>query len=149
MFDSLAAAPARIVCDICEMPFWLAGLLGGILIGLAAALLLFSTGRVAGVSGIAAGALPPARGDLAWRLAFIGGLVGGGLLLQPFFPAGVARGSTALLVGAGLLVGFGTRLAGGCTSGHGVCGVGRGSVRSIVATVTFVAAGMITVAVVQ
>lgn len=131
------------------MPFWLAGLTGGVLIGMAASLLLLTTGRIAGVSGIAAGALPPARGDLAWRLAFIGGLVAGGLLLQPFFPAGVAHGPTALLVGAGLLVGFGTRLAGGCTSGHGVCGVGRGSLRSVVATVTFVAAGMLTVAVMR
>jgi len=129
------------------MPFWLAGLTGGVLIGVAASLLLLTTGRVAGVSGIAAGALPPARGDLAWRLAFIGALVAGGLLLQPFFPAGVARGSTALLVGGGLLVGFGTRLAGGCTSGHGVCGIGRGSPRSIVATLIFMVAGMITVAV--
>lgn len=131
------------------MPFWLAGLIGGVLIGVASSLLLLTTGRVAGVSGIAAGALPPARGDLAWRLAFIGGLVAGGLLLQPFFPAGVAQGSTALLVGAGLLVGFGTRLAGGCTSGHGVCGVGRGSLRSLVATSTFVVAGMLTVAVMR
>jgi uncharacterized membrane protein YedE/YeeE len=123
-------------------------LCGGALIGLAASSLLLFNGRVAGVSGIAGGLVGGADGR-PWRLAFVVGMVAGGLLLKLLAPAvfggeGLAR-SPALLVGAGLLVGYGTRLANGCTSGHGVCGLSRGSVRSLAATLTFMATGAGTV----
>ena len=120
--------------------------LGGILIGLASWLLLASLGRVAGISGIAAGALAPSKGDSGWRWAFLTGLVLGGAAtaywLQP--PLTALRPSGLLAV-AGLLVGFGTVLGSGCTSGHGVCGLGRRSVRSLVATLAFMGSGAITV----
>ncbi len=127
-------------------------LVGGILIGLASLAMLYFDGRVAGISGIVAGLLARPKGDLAWRVAFTAGLLAGGvvvLLAYPAaFPAKVPR-STLLLVFAGLLVGFGTRLGGGCTSGHGVCGIGRLSVRSVLATVTFIVTGAATVLVVD
>jgi uncharacterized membrane protein YedE/YeeE len=122
--------------------------LGGALIGLAAALLLLGNGRIAGISGIAGQALWPAEGEArGWRWAFLLGLPLGAALV------GWARGGLALeiqatppvLVAAGLLVGFGTRLGNGCTSGHGVCGIARGSRRSIVATLTFMGLGGATV----
>lgn len=122
-------------------------LVGGILIGIAASLLLYWTGRVAGVSGIVKGLVPPARGDAAWRFAFLGGLLVGGLLLKFFFPGALMstlERAPSLTVLAGLLVGFGTALGGGCTSGHGVCGVSRLSPRSILATVVFLGFGMLT-----
>jgi uncharacterized protein len=124
----------------------LLALAGGALIGGAAAILYLMSGRVAGVSGILAGALLPSAGELGWRLLFLAGLVGGGLVGALVAPQayGAPRGSAVLLVAAGLLVGFGTRLGGGCTSGHGICGVSRLSRRSIVATALFVAAGMVT-----
>jgi uncharacterized protein len=132
---------------------YLAALFGGACIGLAAFLLLVTTGRVAGVSGIAAGLVvpAPARGDVGWRLAFVGGLVVGGVVLSRFLPVGPVATSTppAVLAAAGLLVGFGTRLGGGCTSGHGVCGVADLRRRSIVATAVFMATGIATVAVVR
>jgi uncharacterized membrane protein YedE/YeeE len=123
-------------------------LLGGVLIGLAAALIWWLLGRVAGVSNILGQALGGAAGDLNWRLAFIAGLVLAGLgakLLVPdavhfSLPAGYGQ-----LIVAGLLVGFGTQLGGGCTSGHGVCGMSRLSPRSIVATLVFMAAGALAV----
>lgn len=125
-------------------------LVGGILIGLSAALLLLVHGRVAGISGILGGAL---RGhELDWRLPFLIGLVGGGAVLTRVLPdafASVATTSPVVLLVSGLVVGFGTRLGNGCTSGHGVCGVGRMSRRSIVATAIFVGAGMVTVFVVR
>ncbi|MFL5271179.1 MAG: YeeE/YedE family protein [Anaeromyxobacteraceae bacterium] len=127
-------------------------LVGGVLIGAAATLLLLVNGRVAGVSGIAAGLLSPARGDWGWRAAFVGGLVAGGLLLRVFAPASFGApvvSSAATAVASCLLVGFGTRLGGGCTSGHGVCGVSRGAPRSILATATFVLTGAVTVFVVR
>lgn len=120
--------------------------LGSILIGLASWLLLASLGRVAGISGIVAGALVPSKGDSGWRWAFLIGLVLGGAAtahwLQP--PLAAMRPSVLLTV-AGLLVGFGTVLGSGCTSGHGVCGLGRRSVRSLVATLVFMGSGAITV----
>jgi uncharacterized membrane protein YedE/YeeE len=123
-------------------------LAGGVLIGLAAALLLISNGQIAGISGIVGGLLPPRVGDLSWRLAFLGGLVGGGLLLIAVHPgafgAPVVHGIAGPIT-AGLLVGFGTRLGNGCTSGHGVCGIARGSVRSLWATLTFTAFAALTV----
>lgn len=126
-------------------------LLGGALIGLSASLLLLANGRVAGISGVVGSLLAPTRGDIAWRVLFFGGLLTGGLLLawqHPMSfapPAPLSVGRVALLVAAGLLVGFGTRLGNGCTSGHGVCGVSRGSVRSLAATLTFMATGVLTV----
>jgi uncharacterized protein len=115
-------------------------LAGGVLVGLAIALLLLVNGRVAGISGIVAGAvLPDAPGERRWRLFFLGGLLGGGLVARVVAPGvlGPMAMPVPVLALAGLLVGFGTRLGGGCTSGHGVCGVSRGSLRSIVATGTF------------
>ena len=123
-------------------------LLGGALIGIAASVLLVMNGRIAGVSGIVGGLLPPRPADTAWRALFVGGLVAGGLWLRMFAPGpfrGLAATPYAVLVTAGLLVGIGTSLANGCTSGHGVCGVSRLSQRSLVATATFMAAGISTV----
>jgi hypothetical protein len=126
--------------------YWMA-LLGGVIIGVASAALLLLSGRVAGVSGIAGGIVARAR-DLAWRLSFVGGLVAGGVLMSVLRPGSLAwtveRSWPALAV-AGVLVGVGTALANGCTSGHGVCGVSRLAPRSIVATVTFMVTGMVAV----
>jgi uncharacterized membrane protein YedE/YeeE len=128
------------------------GLAGGALIGLASAVLLLFNGRVAGVSGILGGLLSPAPGDIGWRLTFVLGLVAGGLaataLIPGAFDYGITR-SQAAVIGAGVLVGFGTRLGSGCTSGHGICGVSRLSARSIVATLTFMATGTLTVLVIN
>lgn len=129
-------------------PF-LASLAGGALLGLSASLLLLFNGRIAGISGIAGGLLSSqAWSERAWRLTFLGGLVGGGLLLRALWPqvlgAPMVKGA-AWVVAAGLLVGFGARLGDGCTSGHGVCGLSRGSSRSLVATVTFMATAALTV----
>src|SRR6185436_1761634 len=101
---------------------WAPGIAGGALIGFGAALLLWSVGRIAGISGIASGALEGARGDRAWRIAFLAGMMIAGA--------------------AALLVGFGTRLGSGCTSGHGVCGLARFSKRSLAAVVAFMAFAM-------
>lgn len=126
-------------------------LLGGALIGLSASLLLLANGRVAGISSVVGSLLAPVRGDIAWRVLFVAGLLTGGLLLawlRPVSfatPASPSAGGAGLLVAAGLLVGFGSRLGNGCTSGHGVCGISRGSARSIVATFTFMATGVLTV----
>ena len=128
------------------MSGWAAGLAGGVLIGLAAALLLWTTGRIAGISGIASGALEGARGDRAWRIAFVAGMMIAGAVALQFLPspARALTGPVPLLLAAGLLVGFGTRLGNGCTSGHGVCGLGRFSRRSLGAVVTFMASAMAT-----
>jgi uncharacterized membrane protein YedE/YeeE len=119
-------------------------LAGGALIGVAAAILLWTQGRIAGISGIVGGTLRPGRGDLAWRWWFLLGLVGGGviasLMERPAFPTTMPA-PPWLLIASGLLVGFGTQLGQGCTSGHGVCGIGRRSTRSLVATLTFMATG--------
>jgi uncharacterized membrane protein YedE/YeeE len=123
-------------------------LAGGLLIGLSAALLLLVNGKIAGISGILGSLLTPVAGDVAWRVAFLGGLVAAGLamvaLVPEWFAVTVPRGPTAIVT-AGLLVGFGTRLGSGCTSGHGVCGVARLSRRSILATMSFIAAGTLSV----
>jgi uncharacterized protein len=123
---------------------WAPGIAGGALIGLGAALLLWSVGRIAGISGIASGALEGARGDRAWRVAFLAGMMIAGAVALQFLPAPprAQTGPTALLAVAGLLVGFGTRLGSGCTSGHGVCGLARLSKRSLAAVVTFMASAM-------
>jgi len=124
------------------------GLAGGIVIGLSASLLLLGAGRVAGVSGITAGAFSSAPAERDWRLAFLAGLVAAGLGFAGFAPAAITPSPRPLawLALAGLLVGIGTRLGSGCTSGHGVCGTSRLSPRSLVATGIFVATGMLTVA---
>jgi uncharacterized membrane protein YedE/YeeE len=125
-------------------------LLGGALLGLGGALLLLSNGRLAGISGIVGGLFQPARGEWGWRAMFVLGLVGGGAVFAALQPAAFmpARGPLPLLVVAGIVVGFGSRLGGGCTSGHGVCGLSRLSKRSIVGTVTFMLTGIATVALV-
>jgi uncharacterized membrane protein YedE/YeeE len=127
-------------------------LVGGVMIGLASAGLLALNGRIAGITGIAAGVILPVRGDTAWRSSFLAGLVLTGFaasfVAPEAFTGGPTRSGLALL-GAGVLVGFGTRLGNGCTSGHGVCGIGRLSPRSLVATCTFIAAGMGTVAAIR
>ena len=118
-------------------------LAGGVLIGIAAALLVLLNGRVAGISSIVGGLLRPTRGDVAWRLAFVAGLVGAPLVYAVFatLPQPQIDAGSGVLVAAGLLVGIGTRTSGGCTSGHGVCGLSRLSLRSLVATLAFMAAG--------
>jgi len=124
--------------------------IGGALIGLAALMLMLSTGRIAGVSGIFGGLINPATPDRGWRAAFVAGLIAAPLtgslfgyaLSEPQMPA-----SWVVIVAAGLLVGFGSRLGGGCTSGHGICGVARISPRSLAATAIFVAAAMAVVAI--
>jgi uncharacterized membrane protein YedE/YeeE len=123
------------------------GLLGGALIGLAATVYLLATGRVAGVSGILAGALDEsaARSE---RVAFLAGLVGAGAIAAVVAaPATATPYPMPVLIAAGVLVGFGTRIGGGCTSGHGVCGISRWSRASLVATATFMATGAATVAI--
>lgn len=131
----------------------LSGLLGGALIGLAAAMLMLLTGRIAGISGILGGILSPAMGDRGWRLAFIAGLIAAPLMASFFagaaLPSPTMPASLIVIVIAGLLVGFGSRMGGGCTSGHGVCGTARLSARSLIVTAIFMAAAIITVAVVR
>jgi uncharacterized membrane protein YedE/YeeE len=128
-----------------------ASLAGGILIGLATALLLLANGRVAGISGILGGLLRPSRGDIAWRITFILGLFVAPLvwLTMRAMPPAQIDHSPALLAVGGLLVGIGTRFGNGCTSGHGVCGIARLSPRSLLATACFLAAGFVTVFVVR
>ncbi len=124
---------------------------GGALIGLAGAAMLGLHGRIAGISGIFSGLLKPTAGDVAWRASFVGGLVVAGAVYAAFAPQafhiGIVRSPGAIVL-AGLLVGVGTRLGSGCTSGHGVCGISRLSRRSIAATVTFMATGAMAAAVV-
>lgn len=141
-----------------------ASLLGGIIIGIAASLLYFGSGRIAGISGIAGkffGQFIPfprhlqesfRAGEWTWRLLFLIGLVSGGAFLLAFLPEYAPKhhsASPGILIAAGLLVGIGTRLGLGCTSGHGVCGIGRMSVRSIFSTMIFMAAGFVTVAIIR
>ena len=126
-------------------------LIGGMLIGLAAAMFALLNGRVAGISGVLGGLFKPTRGDIGWRVAFIGGLVGASLVYRLFatLPAVQIDASYVALIVAGLLVGVGTRYGSGCTSGHGVCGLSRLSPRSLVATLSFMGAGFVTVFVVR
>ncbi len=130
------------------MTAFLAPLAGGALIGASAALLLLANGRIAGISGILGGLLGPAARDRAWRVAFLAGLLAGPWLfrlLSGGWPEARVAASWPVLVAAGLLVGFGTRLGSGCTSGHGVCGLARLSPRSVAAVATFMAAAIATV----
>ena len=128
-----------------------ASLSGGILIGIAAAMLLLLNGRVAGISGILGGMLVPRRTDIAWRVAFVAGLLAAPWAYLLFAPAVVPRidAGFGTLIAAGLLVGLGTRYGSGCTSGHGVCGLSRLSPRSLVATAAFMVAGFATVFIVR
>jgi uncharacterized membrane protein YedE/YeeE len=122
-------------------------LLGGGIIGGASALLWVMTGRVAGISGIAGGLAHAPQGDRMWRVLFVLGLLAGGALMHRLRPDsfGTAGVSLAFTVGGGLLVGIGTTLGGGCTSGHGVCGISRLSPRSMVATMVFMGFGALSV----
>ncbi len=122
------------------------GFVGGLLIGLAVALMLLLTGRVAGISGILGGLLTLRAGDKIWRAVFVAGLVLGALayVSTADVPVAVVAPLPAVLAG-GLLVGFGTRLGSGCTSGHGLCGMARLSRRSVAATATFFGVAMLTV----
>ncbi len=133
-------------------PF-LQSLAGGLLIGAASWLLLFTLGRVAGISGITSGLIAPRaapRDDRDWRWAFVLGLAGTGAAMAVWMaPPQIAPRPIALLIGAGLLVGYGTVTGSGCTSGHGVCGLGRRSLRSLAATLVFMGLGMATVGVVK
>jgi uncharacterized protein len=125
--------------------------IGGVIIGIAVAMLVLVNGRVAGISGIVGGLLRPATADVAWRLAFIAGLIAAPLLFSAAgkLPAIVIDAGFPTAVVAGLLVGLGTRYGAGCTSGHGVCGVSRLSPRSIVATLAFMASGFATVFIIR
>jgi uncharacterized membrane protein YedE/YeeE len=141
-------SPRRITMIV--TPFTpMTSLLGGALIGLSAVLLMWATGRIAGVSGIAARLFPPYEDrELAGRLAFVAGLIAAPLLVRLVtgsLPAQTIAAATPVLIVAGLLTGFGAVWGSGCTSGHGVCGLSRLSVRSLVATITFMAAGVATV----
>ncbi len=125
---------------------WMQALIGGAVIGAASAMLLLFVGRIFGVSGVVGGVVTPKKGDLAWRIGLLAGLGVGGAVLTASFPDAFDPGpmrSVGTTAVAGLLVGFGTQLGGGCTSGHGVCGVSRLSPRSLVATAVFVSTGML------
>jgi uncharacterized membrane protein YedE/YeeE len=126
-------------------------LAGGLLIGLAAALFILFNGKIAGISGILGGLLRPVKGDVLWRIAFLLGLMISPLVFALFrpLPEVTIDASNVTLVIAGLLVGLGTRYGAGCTSGHGVCGLSRLSLRSLVATLAFMVAGFLTVYIVR
>ena len=126
---------------------WIPALAGGVLIGLSSVLLLWLNGRIAGISGIMNGVLLPKSGETSWRIAFLLGLIAAAGLYIAFVPGAPQprQGfSTTGLIIAGLLVGFGTRMGNGCTSGHGVCGLGRFSVRSLAVVLVFMATAMLT-----
>jgi uncharacterized membrane protein YedE/YeeE len=127
---------------------YLSSFFGGILIGIAVTIMLLFNGRVTGISGIIGGALSYVKKDWLWRFTFFLGLALGGLVLRVMAPEALANQSNrnlGTIIVAGLLVGYGTLLANGCTSGHGVCGISRFSVRSILATVTFILFGAVSV----
>ncbi|MDO9424585.1 MAG: YeeE/YedE family protein [Methylobacter sp.] len=126
---------------------YIASLSGGLLIGIAAAMFVLLNGRIAGISGILAGLLQAGKGDKLWRVMFVLGMVIAPFVYRLAFdlPAATIEAGTIQLIIAGLLVGLGTSYASGCTSGHGVCGISRGSIRSIAATLTFMTGGFITV----
>ncbi|KVM80003.1 YeeE/YedE family protein [Burkholderia stagnalis] len=132
--------------DLTHFTPWLS-LAGGVLIGLAAAWLVMFNGRVAGISGIVVGLLAPGGGERGWRVAFVAGLVAAPVVMRlaGFGAVPQVDAGWPVVLAAGFLVGIGTRYAGGCTSGHCVCGLSRGSPRSLVATATFMAVGFLTV----
>ena len=123
-------------------------LIGGMLLGVSAVILLLANGRIAGISGIFSGLLKPKKGDISWRMLFlIGMIVAGGVasMLGLEYPDYTISGSFITIAAAGLLVGLGTKIGNGCTSGHGICGIGRLSKRSIVATIVFMLVAIVTV----
>lgn len=122
-------------------------LIGGLIIGLASAVLLLGNGRIFGISGIIGGILGPKKGETLWRLLIVLGLIAGATLARYMMGSDmtVSTRSYPWLIAGGFIMGFGSRLGSGCTSGHGVCGISRFSVRSIVATLTFMATGFLTV----
>ena len=126
-------------------------LAGGVLIGVAAAMFVLLNGRIAGISGVLGGLLAPSRGDIAWRAAFVLGIVAAPWVysIVTAWPQPQIDAGQGALVVAGLLVGIGTRYGSGCTSGHGVCGLSRLSPRSLVATAAFMGAGFATVYVIR
>jgi len=126
-------------------------LAGGILIGIGAAMLVLLNGRIAGISGIVGGLMLPGPGDVAWRVAFLAGMMGAPFAYSAFsgLPKATIDAGYPVLIVAGLLVGLGTRYGAGCTSGHGVCGLSRFSPRSLLATATFMAAGFLMVFIVR
>ncbi len=127
---------------------WTMALVGGLMIGLAVTFMLLLKGRVTGISGILNGVLNPVKSDWIWRSFFIGGLILGGFILRFAYPEALENNlgyGPLRLAAAGFLVGYGTLLGNGCTSGHGVCGISRFSLRSISATITFMAFGILTV----
>ena len=132
--------------DLAHFTPW-ESLAGGLLLGLAAAMFVLLNGRVVGISGIIGGLVRPRAGDAGWRLAFLAGMLVAPTAWSLFEPAAAARieASPALLVAAGLLVGWGARFGSGCTSGHGVCGLSRLSPRSLVATLAFMGTGFLAV----
>lgn len=126
--------------------------IGGVLIGLAAAILLFFNGRIFGITGVISGIITPKRRDIFWRVILVVGLTGGALLAHKLFNTGTEQVTTRpipLLILGGFITGLGARIGSGCTSGHGVCGISRFSKRSILATLTFMATGILTVLVVR
>jgi uncharacterized membrane protein YedE/YeeE len=125
---------------------WFQALVGGLLIGAASSLLLLTHGRIAGISGVIGSILSPKTTDRSWQLMFVSGLLATGVVAGLVAPSSIghAARSYPVVILAGVLVGFGTRLGGGCTSGHGVCGIGRLSTRSLVAVATFMVAGALT-----
>lgn len=128
------------------LSIWWFALAGGALIGTSAALLFLTHGRIAGISGVVGSLLPPTPTDRSWRLAFVIGMLAAGAVatvVAPHAIGGPVRSSSAVII-AGALVGFGTRMGGGCTSGHGVCGLSRRSGRSLIAVVTFMTTGAVT-----
>ena len=126
-------------------------LAGGLLVGLAAAIFLLANGRIAGISGIVGGLIKPVKGDISWRAAFVLGMVATPTLWALFAPLPALQidAGYGLLIVAGLLVGVSTRYGSGCTSGHGICGISRLSLRSISATLTFMGTGILTVYIVR
>lgn len=146
LIESLSGAGFNGIMNL--HPYML-GFVGGLLIGLAASLLLVFSGKIAGVSGILYRSFLRIKGDFAWRISFLCGLIlGGGVLFrihEESFDWKPAETSLPLLVVAGLLVGYGSVLGNGCTSGHGVCGLSRFSMRSFIATITFIALGILSV----
>ncbi|MFT5880781.1 MAG: putative membrane protein YedE/YeeE [Moritella sp.] len=132
-----------------ELPW--SSIAGGLLLGLSASLLLLMNGRIAGISGILAGLVHPINSKASWQFVFVIGMLLGGLIAPSFgyalptYDSYATSSSLGWIVAAGLLVGFGTKLGNGCTSGHGICGIGRLSKRSMVATCVFMASAMLTV----
>jgi len=125
------------------MSSWAYALAGGVMIGVAAALLLLTHGRIAGISGIVGGLLSSQTRDRSWRVAFLGGLLIAGVIGGLLAPGSAGGASASLAIAGGLLVGFGARYGSGCTSGHGVCGLSRLSRRSLVAVAVFMSTGAI------